>query len=119
MKTPILSIAAVIMAGIATSGCVGGVAAGVAQGAVSNAVSAPLQNRALSGMTCAQIERDIATRKLGMVNPLAIPQINAQVRRSEAAARAKGCPGYGVAEVQTVAPTAPAVTPAPAPSTPG
>ena len=93
MKT-MVSACVAVAAALSLSGCVGGVASGVAQATVSEAVSAPLQTRAAQGMTCEQIERDIAARNLGKVNPLAIPSINRQVARMEAVAREKGCPGY-------------------------
>jgi len=46
-------------------------------------------------VTCEEIEADIAERKRGMINPLAIPDIHVQIASVREVAEEKGCPGYG------------------------
>lgn len=65
-----------------------------AQGAASNAIQAPIIRNAASNMTCEQMQDDIASRKMAMINPLAIPDVRRQIAIVEEVAREKGCPGY-------------------------
>lgn len=86
--------ACLVSAGLLAGCSAGGVAGAVAQGVASEAVGASVQNASAQRMTCEQIERDIAARQRGKINPLAIPSINRQIARQEAVARSKGCPGF-------------------------
>jgi len=95
----LLVLGTVITASFTLTGCVGGVASAVGQGVASHAVDGAIQRGTAKGMTCEEIEKDIADRSRGKINPLAIPTINRQIAHKEAVAREKGCPGYSGEQV--------------------
>lgn len=77
------------------SACISsGVGMAVGQGVASSAVKGSLYKNSARNMTCEEIEKDIAARKRGMINPLAIPDIKVQIASVSEVAREKGCPGF-------------------------
>ncbi len=92
----LLVLSTIIVASFPLAACLGGAASAVGQGVASHAVDGAIQRGTAQGMTCEEIQQDIADRSRGKINPLAIPTINRQIAQKEAVAREKGCPGFTI-----------------------
>jgi hypothetical protein len=90
----ILTTGLLVASLLSLSACMTGMGSAIGQGVASNAIKGSLYKNSARGMTCEEIEADIASRKRGMINPLAIPDIRVQIASVQEVAREKGCPGY-------------------------
>ncbi|HBM62056.1 hypothetical protein ACFSDD_15345 [Salipiger marinus] len=82
-------------AALGLAGCssvAGTVGTAVAGNAVAGKMSATANRSRFEGQSCEELAREMASARMGYINPLNAPATQAYIREAQQVARAKNCP---------------------------